>query len=435
MWEIFTFSIRMMFKNKVRSLLTMLGIIVGILSLILIVVLGNSFSDTFTDITNTLYKNDQVYVEIVPTEDNHNVIKDEYGSTVIPENIYLDVRKVNDLLEKDMDGDSYLAMGGALEGTSNKCTANGKQIPVMAFGSSADEVSNSALKIVAGRDITRTDELHYASTCLIADVMGDYLFDGEDPIGKTLVLEYNSAFIPVVIVGTYSFIGIVNHDDPSQSISLLFINHTYLEEKFTEILPDSYWRRSYIMITLKNVGDKDAFKEELANRLDKMIDQSKWTVEMAVLSESISSIKEIVQIILDVVFVIACISLLIGGIGIMNVMLITVTERTSEIGVRKALGATDFMIIFQFLCESFMLSFSGTAVGVILGMILSKVIAEMGSMALEATLKIPVHIDVALPLNMLLFSVISSIVIGVVFGLYPAYRAVRMQVVDALRYE
>ena len=434
MWEIFKFSINMIFKNKVRSLLTMLGIIVGILSLIVIVVLGNSFSDTFTNITNVLYKSDQIYVEIVPSEDNNNVIKDEYGVTVIPENVYLDVREVSDMLEKDMEGDSYLALGDVLEGTAYG-TYNGKRIPLVTFGSGEDEVSNSALGIVKGRDISRSDEIHFASTCLIADVMGDYLFDGEDPIGQTLVLEYNSAYIPLVIVGTYNFIGIVNHDDPSQSMSLLFVNHTYLEEDFNEALPDSYWHRSYLKITLKNVSDKAEFKENLTKRLDKMLDQSKWTVDMFVQSEEINSIKEIVQIILDIVFVIACISLLIGGIGIMNVMLITVTERTSEIGVRKALGATDFIIMFQFLCESFMLSFSGTALGVILGMIVSKVVAEMGSMALETMLKIPVQINVSLPLNMLLFSAISSIVIGVIFGLYPAYKAVRMQVVDALRYE
>jgi len=434
MGEIFSFSVKMIFKNKVRSFLTMLGIIVGILSLIVISVLGDAFSRTFKSVTDVLFKNDQLIISIQPTDDNKSVTVDQDGYIVIPEEISMDMRDVNQILDKEIEGDSYLSVGGALKDLGLG-TNNGKKTKFMMFGSCADELSNSALQLLKGRDITRADELNYASTGLISNVAADYLFDGKDPIGETVVVEYRSAYIPVIIVGVYEHIGIVNYDNQSETISLFFVNHTYLEQNFSEVLGDSYWRRQEMVLAIKGVEDKELMKVELKDQLNKLLNQKKWTVELSMRSESVNSINEMVSIIIKIIFVIACLSLFIGGVGIMNVMLITVTERTNEIGVRKALGATDGIIMFQFLCESFMLSLAGTILGIVLGMGVSAIIAEIASGLLQMSLSIPVDIKVTLPFGMLLFSIISSILIGVVFGLYPAWKAVKMQVVDALRYE
>ena len=434
MGEIFSFSVKMIFKNKVRSFLTMLGIIVGILSLIVISVLGDAFSRTFKSVTDVLFKNDQLIISIQPTDDNKSVTVNQDGYIVIPEEISMDMRDVNQILEKEIEGDSYLSVGGALKDLGLG-TNNGKKTKFMVFGSCAEELSNSALQLLKGRDITRADELNYASTALISNVAADYLFDGKDPIGETVIVEYRSAYIPVIIVGVYEHIGIVNYDNQSETISLFFVNHTYLEENFSEVLGDSYWRRQEMVLAIKDVEDKELMKVELQDQLNKLLNQKKWTVELSMRSESVNSINEMVEIIIKIIFVIACLSLFIGGVGIMNVMLITVTERTNEIGVRKALGATDGIIMFQFLCESFMLSLAGTILGIVLGMGVSAIIAEIASGLLQMSLSIPVDIKVTLPFGMLLFSIISSILIGVVFGLYPAWKAVKMQVVDALRYE
>lgn len=434
MWEIFIFSIKIMFKNKVRSFLTMLGIIVGILSLIMIVILGNSLSETFTAVTDVLYKNDQAMIMIEPTEENKSVAVSPEGETIIPDSVRLDIRDVAPILEKDVEGDSYLSIGGVLEGMG-KVMNQGRSMKFYTVGSCAEEVSNSALTIIKGRDITRTDEIHAASTALISDFTADYLFNGAEPVGETLVLEYNSIYIPVVIVGVYEHIGIKNYDDPSETLTLFFVNHAYLEEKYEEALNEQYWKKWMLVVTLKNVEDKPLFKTIMEDKLNNILDQKEWKVEVSMVSEELNSTKHLIEIILRIIFVIACLSLLIGGIGIMNVMLITVTERTSEIGVRKALGATDFMIIFQFLCESFMLSFSGTFLGVVLGMAASKVIAELAAGVLQMKLNVPIHINVSLPFEMLVFSVLSSLIIGVIFGLYPAIKAVKMPVVEALRYE
>ena len=434
MGEIFSFSVKMIFKNKVRSFLTMLGIIVGILSLILISVLGDAFSRTFKSVTDVLFKNDQLIISIQPTDDNKSVTVDQDGYIVIPEEISMDMRDVNRILDKEIDGDSYLSVGGILKDVALG-TNEGRKTKFMMFGSCAEELSNSTLQLLKGRDITRADELNYASTALISNVAADYLFAGKDPIGETVVVEYRSAYIPVIIVGEYEHIGLVNYDNPSETVSLFFVNHTYLEENFSEVLGDSYWKRQEIVVSIKGVEDKELLKEQLQDQLNKLLNQKKWTIELHMRSEYVNSINEMVSIILRIIFVIACLSLFIGGVGIMNVMLITVTERTNEIGVRKALGATDGIIMFQFLCESFMLSLAGTVLGIALGMGVSAIIAEVGSGLLQLFLSIPVDIKVTLPFGMLLFSIISSILIGVVFGLYPAWKAVKMQVVDALRYE
>lgn len=433
MWEIVVSSVQVMLKNKVRSILTMLGVIIGILALIVIVVLGNAFSRTITKVTDILYKNDQLYLEIVPSEDNKTVLYDDMGNAVVPDGVSLDKREIESFLEGS-GTDSYLSMGGILEGRCSGSSLNGRVNKFMVSGGCSDCLEDSALILNKGRDISRTDEKNKASVALIADISAAYLFDNEDPIGKELNIKYNNTVIPVVIIGTYKYIGL-GFNNPADISSLMFINRTYLENNFSELLSENYWNLDSIVITLDNVSNVDEFKESLVNEGDKLLKNANWTVEVETRSEQINAISELVNIILKIVFVIAAIALFIGGIGIMNVMLITVTERTNEIGTRKAIGASNFYIIFQFLCESFSIAFTGTVIGVILGLFVSKIVAKIASMYISESLNMALNIGVSVPIQVLFLAILTSVLIGVVFGLYPAIKAVKMQIVDALRYE
>lgn len=432
MLEVFVFSIKMMFKNKTRSFLTMLGIIIGILSLILIIVFGRSFAATFQSVTDSLFKNDQLMVTIVPTEENKNVVYDEYGVAIIPEGVRLDIREVDKQI-KTISAESYVKVGGIINQLSSG-EHLGKSLKFTLDSTTSNELMLMGYSLIQGRDITEADESYKAAVGVISDAAAKYLFKGEDPVGQSLNLSVGDNIAPIIIVGVYQERG-AGTENIEESPTLLFVNRTFIEDEFVNALDSSYWERDSVNITMKGITDKAAFKQDVLASVSSAFHYDKWTLDAYSLSESVGTTNAIIGIILKIVFVIAAISLVIGGIGIMNVMLITVTERTNEIGVRKALGADNLVIIYQFLCESFVLSLSGTIIGVILGFLLSKLLALVAGSILRSNLHMPVTIDVSMPLSVILLAVLFSLIIGVIFGLYPAMKAVRMQVVDALRYE
>ncbi|MBQ5336354.1 MAG: FtsX-like permease family protein, partial [Oscillospiraceae bacterium] len=131
---------------------------------------------------------------------------------------------------------------------------------------------------------------------------------------------------------------------------------------------------------------------------------------------------------------VSVISLIVGGIGVMNIMLVSVTERTMEIGVRKAMGADNKSIRTQFITESIMISLIGSAIGIVLGLIEAKLVA-MFAVKLTSKMNLPINVDLAVPVGAIIGSVIFSFIVGLVFGVYPADKAAKMEVVDALRYE
>lgn len=432
MLEIFVFSIKMMFKNKMRSFLTMLGIIIGVMSLILIVVFGKSFSKTFESLAESLFQYDQLVILIMPEEDNKNVVYDEYGSPIIPEGISLDIKDVEKQL-KLISEDSYINYSSVYD---HECKGEffGRTTKFVVNSVSADMIKLYEYNIIQGRDISSADEVYQASVGVISDVAANILFNGEDPVGKSINMSVGKDIVSVCIVGVYELKN-VSEEDVSDVSTNFFVNHSFFENEFAGILNDSYWGSDVVQISMKGISDKDEFKKNLVEAVEPSFNYDGWTLYAYTVSENLSSNQLITGIILKIIFVIAAISLVVGGIGLMNVMLITVTERTSEIGVRKALGADNTVIIYQFLCESFVISLSATIIGVILGFLASKLMALIAGGMLQSGLNIPITMDVSLPLSVILLALLFSLAIGIIFGLYPAVKAVRMQIVDALRYE
>ncbi|MEE1281410.1 MAG: ABC transporter permease [Acutalibacteraceae bacterium] len=431
--ETFVDSVKIMLENKVRSVLTMLGIIVGISSLIMITILGNSFYDTFTEITSTLYKNNQAFLSIVPTDTNGNVNYDEYGNVILPDDVYFDTRDVDEFLSMDICGDSYVALG-TTTGVFN-CSYMDKTARFALFAANAEEVSYTDFGIVKGRDISLTDINNSASTAVIPDVVANYFFGDSDPIGQEIIINGNGCNIPVIIVGVYKYFSELPGDSVSQVTTLAFVNRTYIENRFNNLLDNTYFHRGNMNLMIKNVDDTEALRAEAEKYFNQYLDVNNWETDVQFRSDSFNTIEVIVDIVIKIISVIACIALLIGGIGVMNVMLVTVTERTNEIGIRKAIGASNSSILFQFLTESFTISFSGTVLGLIFGFVTAKILSVVAVSLLQSNLGIPININVSVSWGMIAFSVGISLLIGVVFGIYPAYRATKMQVVDALRYE
>ena len=152
------------------------------------------------------------------------------------------------------------------------------------------------------------------------------------------------------------------------------------------------------------------------------------------MTDQLDMISKIINGITFIIVAVAAISLLVGGIGVMNIMLVSVTERTMEIGVRKAMGASNKSVRIQFIVESVMISFLGSFLGIIIGLIQSKLLA-MIAVRIASAKNFNLVVDLAVPYSAILLSVLFSFVIGIGFGVYPADKAAKMEVVDALRYE
>lgn len=430
MLDLLIYSFRSILANKTRSFLTMLGIIVGITSMMIISVSGRAFTDTFQNITERLYKSDKMTVSIVPSEKNHTYVTDTRGNVIIPDTVYFDVRKVNEMLKKKDYSNAYLSTGNIVS-ESSKAIYNGRTGNILIWSNYAGEGSTASTLMRRGREISLIDNKECSGTAVISDITERDLFgEGVDSIGKTILIQSGNTVVPVVVVGIY--------EDPLYSLynaSFLYVNHSYLDEKTQIVFSEYYWQRQELVITMDGIEDKVRFKKKAMSDLNSILGNDQWEVAAITETESLETLKSIVDIILDIVFVIACLSLFIGSLGLMSIMIITVAERTNEIGIRKAIGASNVQIMLQFLCESLTLSSLGTGIGILLGMIMSKIASIYAADYLSSIFQMMISVNVVLPIKMMIGAVLSAFLIGIVFGIYPAFRGSRMQIVDSLRAE
>lgn len=398
--------------------------------MMLISVIGRAFSDTFQNVTNLLYKSDKMYVSIVPSEENNTYVVEANGYINIPDGVGLDIRKVSDMLEDKKYGNAYIS-AGYFTGDFSKANYNGRTGNTMIYAAYPDEIVNGSNLLIKGRQLSVMDEKKCAATALISDITERDLFgDDGDALGNQILIVSGNTVIPVVVTGVYT--------DCSYNVynaGTVLINHSYLDTNYENIMSYYYWNRQNLEITLDDVDDRDTFKKDAVAELNAILDNSQWQVDVSTRMESLESTRKLVDIILKIVFIIACISLFVGSIGIMNIMIITVTERTNEIGIRKAVGASNISIVFQFLCESMTLSLMGTGAGILIGMILSKIVSIEAGYYLSDQFEMPIAVNLVLPVGMITGAVVIALIIGIVFGLYPAVRASKMEIVESLRFE
>lgn len=366
----------------------------------------------------------------IPSDENKTYATYEDGTVIVPETVNLDIRKINELLESKEYSGAYVSTGNFIDYTS-KGMYNSRIDNTIIWSAYANELSNNDDFLLKGRDISLSDNKECSATVVISDVTERNLFgDEEDSIGKTILIQVENSVIPAIVVGVYM--------DLSYSIynaGILYLNHSYIETKYSNLLNNQYWQRQEFTITMEDIDNKELFKQKAVTDINNILNDSQWQLNAITDTESLESTRNLVSIILDIVFVIACISLFIGSIGIMSIMIITVTERTSEIGIRKALGASNTLIMFQFLFESLTLSSLGTGLGILLGMIMSKIVAIKASSYLSEEFHMPIAVNLVLPVEMLISAVLCAIFIGILFGLYPAFRASKLEIVDSIRFE
>ena len=419
--------------NKMRALLTMLGIIIGVASVIGIISVGNSLSSSLSAQLQSIGTNNIMIT--VRQKDNQYAAQGTIGGNRRLMSA-MNGRGANGATDKDLISMEMLqnfeaAFKDSVSAVSlNEASGSGQvkdgrlYANVSATGVSPGYMTVNNLDLLKGRFINDRDMAGSKSVCVVSDKLVTNIFKGGvDPIGQE-VKYYEAGSIK-----TYTIVGVYKYSDTG-----MFSNASASSEKDTETT-------LYLPITLvKQHSDKQNFStvtvmsktgidtEKLTGDIDRYFSKyyarnAKWEAAVINMSTQLATATSMLSTVSMAVAVIAAISLLVGGIGVMNIMLVSVTERTREIGTRKALGAKNYHIRMQFVTEAVFISLAGGLIGLVIGLLLGFVGSSL--LGTAPSFSIPV----------ILMTILFSMGIGVFFGYYPANKAARLDPIEALRYE
>lgn len=413
-------AIRCLSASKMRTFLTTLGIIVGISSVILINTIGGTIAKSIESTLSGMIKGNMMVLAVITNNEDGMSLDMEY---TFPENV---IQGYNELVEGKADHmvDSQI-MTGYIEGE------NGNKALIQLDAITSVALTTGGYTLEAGRELTKDDDKKGTSSIMLDKKAADKIFGKEDPIGKTVHMENSS--LTFTVAGVYS--------SPVDSSAFMLesgaeeTTYAYIPSSFIKKHSDSSFDEFMVTYLVNNDVDIDELKKITNEYFSEFIDESEGnSLYIEFLSDDLKMIDSVIDVITTVIAAIAAVSLLVGGIGVMNIMLVSVTERTMEIGVRKAMGADNKSIRIQFITESIIISLLGSVLGIVAGLVNAKLLAIVVVKMAESS-GIPVSVDLAVPISAVVLSVVFSFVVGLVFGVYPADKAAKMQVVDALRYE
>ncbi|HSC39725.1 MAG TPA: ABC transporter permease [Chitinophagaceae bacterium] len=398
-------ALRAMQRNKLRTLLTMLGIIIGVAAVIAMMAIGQGSKQSIQASLSSMGSN---MITVLPISNNRGGVRLS-GSSI--QTLRLpDVDAIKRLNSPFIVGISpVVSTGGqSIKGENNW--------PTTIQGVDVDYLDIRQLKIKDGIMFSESDVKSFAKVCILGQTVITNLFPGgENPIGQ--IIRFNK--VPFQVIGTLVPKGQSNFGQDQDDIILA--PYTSVQARLTAT---NYLNSIYTSAASETVSDtatnqiKDAIRAE--HRLRPTEDDDFDVRTQAELISTITSTSSMLTVLLTAV---AAISLLIGGIGIMNIMYVSVTERTKEIGLRMSIGARGIDILMQFLIEAVIISITGGLIGIALGIISAELI--------NILLKWPILIsEVSIVIS---FAVCA--VTGVFFGYYPAQKASRLDPIEALRYE
>ena len=401
-------------QNKVRTLLTTLGIMIGIMIVIMVLGLGESAERYIVNQIET-FGSSTVYVEI----------KVPGGAKTDPSDAVHMVEGVTitSLKEKDMEAaarlpnvdDVYASVYGM-----EKAVYRNEAKRYMIWGATASFINIDESEVEEGRFFTHEEDRGLARVAVIGSAVREQLFHEEDPIGKKIRIK-NENFRVVGVLEPRGIIFFQNYDE------MVFLPVRTTQKLILGI--------NHLVYFVVKVIDEDRIEETAAEIRELMADrhntptQDKYDFRVTTIGEAIGIMGEVTSAIQILLLVLAGISLLVGGVGIMNIMLVTVSERTREIGLRKAVGAKRGVILGQFLLEAMLLTLGGGILGILLGgslVYLVAVIAESYNL---------VGWEFSLSGFSIGLGVGAAVAEGVIFGMYPAWRAARLDPIQALRKE
>ena len=413
-------------SNVMRSLLTMLGIIIGIASVIAIMTVGNSITVMVnTQMQEMGANNLTVGVSAKSTSEESTTSGLRFGAgnrRAIDTDDYLTDDMIDSFMEEYGDKIKYTLLSTTV-GSGTAIDGN-LYAYVNVVGYNEDYMDYSNLDMLAGRSFIDKDYENAQKVCIVSDYFVNNMFDGStaDALGSAVEISINGKYYTYYIVGVYEYDDSTWSSDSTEDTTTdLYIPYDTARNQLHTV-NDGY--ASITLVTAIGV-DSESFADTVESFFNTMYyskndDYEVTVTSMASMIESMTSMIGTIEIALAII---AGISLVVGGIGVMNIMLVSITERTKEIGTRKALGATNGSIRLQFITESVVICIMGGLIGIILGIALGSVAATY--MGYSTTVSVAA----------IIVAVGFSMAIGVFFGYYPANKAAKLNPIDALRYE
>lgn len=402
-------------SHKMRSLLTMLGIIIGIAAIISIV---STIKGTNEQIKQNLIGSGTNVVNIALHRGEYAI---ELSYESVPDGVPViseATRSQIASLEPVEDVSLYYKRSYAENVYFKNTSFNGALC-----GVDTHYLNVNQYKLTSGRDFSQHDYDHYRKVCLVDSVAVESLFQNEDPLGEIIEIKKEPFMV----------IGVIDQSSESKPV-INSLNDYYLyvgNQSGNILIPDVQWSELFrydepqsVCVKAFDTDSMTKAGQQTANILNHTLTvspDSDVSYKSSDITEQAQKLQALSNSTNMQLIWIASISLLVGGIGVMNIMLVSVTERTKEIGLKKAIGAREGRILWQFLTEASVLTSVGGILGVLSGIGLSQVISQLTGT------------PTAISIPAVLIAVVFSMLIGIVFGLLPALKAARLNPIDALR--
>ena len=426
LWENIILAITGLLSNKMRTFLTMLGIIIGIGSVIAIITVGNALTLSVSQQMQEMGAND-VYAIVQARENEEEEGKVDgikYGSleqdTTLASEDCISADMISQMCEKFSDEIYAINLEQSIGTTQVSVNKNSANISVS--GVTPGYFITNEPKLLAGHMFSQNDFEQGKNVILVSDKFVESIFDGDNKksLGSEIEINCNNELGKFSIVGVYEFqqnymmeMPVTNGATPVYMPLKTGINFSHSDNTYP-----------YVQIITKVGVDADILATKIENFFEPYYrNNHNFELNSMTLTSMTSMLTDMLGTITLAISIVAGIALVVGGIGVMNIMLVSITERTREIGTRKALGATNGSIRIQFIVEAMIICLIGGVFGVIFGvssgMILSKILGYPASPSISG----------------IIISLIFSMTIGIFFGYYPANKAAKMNPIDSLRYE